>query len=117
MLFLIQTAAVGLTCRKVEVAEWSKAVDSGSIPKGRGFKSHLQHFLFYLIIFRNATTEPRDQPLKRSKATPRLAIIKECAPGCAGCVWWPLHSAGDRLIIPVGHYQYLHNELLQNSVR
>ncbi len=31
--------------RRVEVAEWSKAVDSGSIPKGRGFKSHLQHFL------------------------------------------------------------------------
>ena len=29
----------------VEVAEWSKAVDSGSIPKGRGFKSRPQHFL------------------------------------------------------------------------
>ncbi len=36
--------------QKVEVAEWSKAVDSGSIPKGRGFKSHLQHF-FTLIAF------------------------------------------------------------------
>ena len=28
----------------VEVAEWSKAVDSGSIPKGRGFKSRPVHF-------------------------------------------------------------------------
>jgi hypothetical protein len=27
------------------VAEWSKAVDLGSIPKGRGFKPHLLHFL------------------------------------------------------------------------
>jgi hypothetical protein len=26
------------------VAEWSKAVDLGSIPKGRGFKPHLLHF-------------------------------------------------------------------------
>ncbi len=33
-----------LVCRNVEVAEWSKAVDSGSIPKGRGFKSRPQHF-------------------------------------------------------------------------
>ena len=30
---------------EVEVAEWSKAVDLGSIPKGRGFKPHLLHFL------------------------------------------------------------------------
>jgi hypothetical protein len=35
--------------RRVEVAEWSKAVDSGSIPKGRGFKSHLQHFLTFSL--------------------------------------------------------------------
>lgn len=34
----------------VEVAEWSKAVDSGSIPKGRGFKSRPQHFF---IFFKN----------------------------------------------------------------
>ena len=33
--------------RKVEVAEWSKAVDLGSIPKGRGFKPHLQHFFIH----------------------------------------------------------------------
>ena len=32
--------------REAEVAEWSKAVDLGSIPKGRGFKPHLLHFLF-----------------------------------------------------------------------
>ena len=31
--------------REAEVAEWSKAVDLGSIPKGRGFKPHLLHFL------------------------------------------------------------------------
>ena len=31
--------------QKAEVAEWSKAVDLGSIPKGRGFKPHLLHFL------------------------------------------------------------------------
>ncbi len=36
--------------RRVEVAEWSKAVDSGSIPKGRGFKSHLQHFLTLSLL-------------------------------------------------------------------
>ena len=30
---------------KVEVAEWSKAADLGSVPKGRGFKPHLLHFL------------------------------------------------------------------------
>ena len=29
---------------EAEVAEWSKAVDLGSIPKGRGFKPHLLHF-------------------------------------------------------------------------
>ena len=29
----------------VEVAEWSKALDSGSSPKGRGFKSRPLHFL------------------------------------------------------------------------
>ena len=28
----------------VEVAEWSKALDSGSSPKGRGFKSRPLHF-------------------------------------------------------------------------
>jgi hypothetical protein len=31
--------------KEAEVAEWSKAVDLGSIPKGRGFKPHLLHFL------------------------------------------------------------------------
>jgi hypothetical protein len=36
---------------KAEVAEWSKAVDLGSIPKGRGFKPHLLHFLFNLSIY------------------------------------------------------------------
>lgn len=35
----------------VEVAEWSKAVDSGSIPKGRGFKSRPQHFLFFPFYY------------------------------------------------------------------
>ena len=29
---------------EVEVAEWSKALDSGSSPKGRGFKSRPLHF-------------------------------------------------------------------------
>lgn len=29
------------------MAEWSKAVDSGSIPKGRGFKSRPQHFFVF----------------------------------------------------------------------
>ena len=38
---------------KVEVAEWSKAVDSGSIPKGRGFKSRPQHFLYISIFLNN----------------------------------------------------------------
>ena len=28
------------------VAEWSKAVDSGSIPKGRGFEPLRYHFSF-----------------------------------------------------------------------
>ena len=36
--------------REAEVAEWSKAVDLGSIPKGRGFKPHLLHFLTSIII-------------------------------------------------------------------
>ena len=27
------------------LAEWSKAVALGAIPKGRGFKSHSSHFL------------------------------------------------------------------------
>jgi hypothetical protein len=36
---------VARSFRKAEVAEWSKAVDLGSIPKGRGFKPHLLHFL------------------------------------------------------------------------
>ena len=35
-------------CEKDEVAEWSKAVDSGSIPKGRGFESRPHHFLLIL---------------------------------------------------------------------
>lgn len=39
--------------RNVEVAEWSKAVDSGSIPKGRGFKSRPQHFFIFPILFLN----------------------------------------------------------------
>ena len=39
-----------ITHKKVEVAEWSKAVDSGSIPKGRGFKSRPQHFLLFFTI-------------------------------------------------------------------
>ena len=34
--------------REAEVAEWSKAVDLGSIPKGRGFKPHLLHFLLLI---------------------------------------------------------------------
>ncbi len=32
------------------MAEWSKAVDLGSIPKGRGFKPHLLHFLYCKIL-------------------------------------------------------------------
>ena len=39
----------GEMSNKDDVAEWSKAVDSGSIPKGRGFKSHLQHFFIRII--------------------------------------------------------------------
>jgi hypothetical protein len=35
--------------KEAEVAEWSKAVDLGSIPKGRGFKPHLLHFLLLPI--------------------------------------------------------------------
>ena len=35
---------------KAEVAEWSKAVDLGSIPKGRGFKPHLLHFLYRIKL-------------------------------------------------------------------
>ena len=31
------------------MAEWSKAVDLGSIPKGRGFKPHFVHFLPMLL--------------------------------------------------------------------
>ena len=34
------------------MAEWSKAVDLGSIPKGRGFKPHLQHFLSLFLFFK-----------------------------------------------------------------
>ena len=37
----------------VEVAEWSKALDSGSSPKGRGFKSRPLHFLSPATNFRN----------------------------------------------------------------
>ena len=29
------------------VAEWSKALDSGSSPQGRGFESHRCHFYFF----------------------------------------------------------------------
>ena len=36
--------------REAEVAEWSKAVDLGSIPKGRGFKPHLLHFLIFINL-------------------------------------------------------------------
>ena len=38
-----------MSAEKVEVAEWSKAVDSGSIPKGRGFESRPQHFFLSLL--------------------------------------------------------------------
>ena len=31
------------------LAEWSKAVDSGSIPKGRGFESLNHHFWKFII--------------------------------------------------------------------
>ena len=41
----VDKAGKGKEGRKAEVAEWSKAVDLGSIPKGRGFKPHLLHFL------------------------------------------------------------------------
>ena len=40
----------GISVKRVEVAEWSKAVDSGSIPKGRGFKSRLLHFFYPTYI-------------------------------------------------------------------
>ena len=35
---------------ETEVAEWSKAVDLGSIPKGRGFKPHLLYFFYSIKI-------------------------------------------------------------------
>ena len=43
---LLLERVVGEEFREAEVAEWSKAVDLGSIPKGRGFKPHLLHFLY-----------------------------------------------------------------------
>ena len=46
---MIDRAVVGVEVRIAEVAEWSKAVDLGSIPKGRGFKPHLLHFLLLSI--------------------------------------------------------------------
>ncbi len=33
------------------LAEWSKALDLGSSPKGRGFKSHSCHFRGFMQIF------------------------------------------------------------------
>jgi hypothetical protein len=33
------------------LAEWSKAPDLGSGPKGRGFKSHSCHNSFFLYLF------------------------------------------------------------------
>jgi hypothetical protein len=33
------------------LAEWSKAPDLGSGPKGRGFKSHSCQFLVFIFIF------------------------------------------------------------------
>ena len=42
---MVNRAGSGVRGREAEVAEWSKAVDLGSIPKGRGFKPHLLHFL------------------------------------------------------------------------
>ena len=34
---------------KDSLAEWSKAPDLGSGPKGRGFKSHSCHFLIFFV--------------------------------------------------------------------
>jgi hypothetical protein len=35
-----------------KVAEWSKALDLGSSPKGRGFKPHLYHiFRIFLLLY------------------------------------------------------------------
>ena len=43
--YLEQRWGKGTDVMEVEVAEWSKALDSGSSPKGRGFKSRPLHFL------------------------------------------------------------------------
>ena len=34
------------------MVEWSKTVDSGSTPSGRGFKSHSRHFSLHFLSFR-----------------------------------------------------------------
>lgn len=44
---------------EVEVAEWSKALDSGSSPKGRGFKSRPLHFLHTLPNISSRNSCPR----------------------------------------------------------
>ena len=60
--------------REAEVAEWSKAVDLGSIPKGRGFKPHLLHFLS------NTTASTYDHASINSlvslNASSRAALLK-----------------------------------------
>jgi len=39
------TGADAQSGSNVEMAEWSKAMRLGRIPKGRGFKSHSRHFV------------------------------------------------------------------------
>lgn len=39
------------------LVEWSKTLDLGSNPKGRGFKSHSNHFYYLKFTFNYAITE------------------------------------------------------------
>lgn len=47
--YLVQVENKYVNFEKDVVAEWSKAVDSGSIPKGRGFESRPHHF--FILFF------------------------------------------------------------------
>ena len=55
------------------MAEWSKAVDLGSIPKGRGFKPHLLHFLLISQII-NKSSILHQVPRQLERCVPRLFI-------------------------------------------
>jgi hypothetical protein len=68
---MVNRAEWALRGREAEVAEWSKAVDLGSIPKGRGFKPHLLHFLITIIAQHHASISDRVS-LKASSLAPLL---------------------------------------------